>query len=181
VRENNRKKILDAAVRVVQRDGVNRLTLEAVAEETGVTRGGMTYHFRDRAALSLALQEHLASSWEESLTRAAGKAADQATAKEKAAAYATVAMASATSGELELILQGGRDASLSEPWRQVLQRWTPSIEDAIADPTAMRLFILRLAADGLWVYDSLNGHKLSTERRQTIADQITTFADGKLP
>jgi hypothetical protein len=50
----------------------------------------------------------------------------------------------------------------------------------MTDPAAMRLFILRLAADGLWVYDSLAGQTLSTEMRQTIAEQITAFADEKL-
>jgi AcrR family transcriptional regulator len=172
VRENNRTKILDAALRVVQRTGADQLTLESTAEEAGVTRGGMTYHFRDRAALNLALQEHLAAGWEDRLSQAAGKQAEQATPQEKSAAYAKVAMT-----ELELILQAGRDPSLNAPWRRAQQRWAPTIEEAMASHAAMRLFVIRLAADGLWMYDALSGETLSGQMRAAIADAIAVIMD----
>lgn len=177
MRANNRSRILDAAVRVVQRVGASRLTLEAAAEEAGVTRGGMTYHFRDRAALSLALQEHLAAGWEEQLVLAAGKSATDASAAEKAIAYAHVAMDSASNGELELILESAHDAVLNEPWRRVQRRWAPSVEEAIADRAAMQRLILCLAADGLWAYESLSGQKLAVGVRHTIAQQIALLVD----
>lgn len=175
MRENNRTKILDAALRVVQRAGAEQLTLDATAEEAGVTRGGMTYHFRDRAALNVALQEHLAAGWEDRLSQAAGKPAQQATPGEKAAAYAQVAMAASASGELELILQGGRDPVLNAPWRRVQQRWAPTVEEAMASQDAMRLFVLRLAADGLWMHDALSGETLSGQMRTSVANAITAL------
>ena len=73
MRPNNRTRILEAATRVVERDGVRRLTLEATAEEAGLTRGGMKYHFRDKDALMLALQEFESARWEAQLEEAAGK------------------------------------------------------------------------------------------------------------
>lgn len=180
MRANNKSKILDAAVRVVQRDGARRLTLEATAEEAGLTRGGMMYHFRDRDALALSMQEYLAAQWEERMVEAAGKSAADSTANERAAAYARVAMESATRAELELILETGHDPVLHEPWLRVQRRWTPTAEQAASDPEAMRHFILRLAADGLWSFDSLGSQKLPAELRQLVADQIVAFAN-RLP
>ena len=43
--------ILDAAQRVVARDGAARLSLDAIAREVGLTKGGVLYNFKSKAAL----------------------------------------------------------------------------------------------------------------------------------
>jgi len=55
VRPTARRAILDAANRIVIRDGVARLTLDAVAAEAGVSKGGLLYHFRSKEALITAM------------------------------------------------------------------------------------------------------------------------------
>ena len=42
---NTQKAILDAANRIVIGQGVERLTLEQVAAEAGMSKGGLLYHF----------------------------------------------------------------------------------------------------------------------------------------
>jgi AcrR family transcriptional regulator len=44
----SKDRILDAAERVVLRDGVGRLTLDAVAQETQLSKGGLLYHFKSK-------------------------------------------------------------------------------------------------------------------------------------
>jgi AcrR family transcriptional regulator len=51
VRTSNRTALLEAAVRVASRDGAARLTLDAVAQEAGVSKGGLLYHFASKEAL----------------------------------------------------------------------------------------------------------------------------------
>jgi AcrR family transcriptional regulator len=55
---SSRGKILDAAVQVAIRDGVLAMTLEAVAKEAGVSKGGLIYHFRTKDDLIAAMLEH---------------------------------------------------------------------------------------------------------------------------
>lgn len=62
-----REALLDAAVRVVGRGGLRRLTYRAVAEEAGVTHGLVVHHFGTRdalieAALTHAIRSSLSSS-----------------------------------------------------------------------------------------------------------------------
>ncbi|MGW1209128.1 TetR/AcrR family transcriptional regulator [Streptomyces sp. NPDC002499] len=62
-----REALLDAAVRVVARGGLRRLTYRAVAEEAGVTHGLVVHHFGTRdalieAALTHAIRSSLSSS-----------------------------------------------------------------------------------------------------------------------
>jgi AcrR family transcriptional regulator len=67
MRESNRDKILDGVVRLIERDGVTAVTFDAVAAETGITRGGIIYHFSSRDELILATHQHLARQWEAQL------------------------------------------------------------------------------------------------------------------
>ena len=52
--------LLDAAIRVVTRDGLGALTLDGVAREAGVSKGGLTHHFATKDALVTAMLEHFA-------------------------------------------------------------------------------------------------------------------------
>lgn len=50
-RSNARERIIDAAITLANRLGAGRISLEAVAEEAGVSKGGLLYHFASKAAL----------------------------------------------------------------------------------------------------------------------------------
>jgi AcrR family transcriptional regulator len=56
----NRLKILEAAERLVARHGIERVSMDMVAEEAGVGKGTIFRRFGDRASLALALlDEHV--------------------------------------------------------------------------------------------------------------------------
>ena len=63
-----REALLDAAVRVVARGGLRRLTYRAVAQEAGVTHGLVVHHFGSRDAL---IEEALAHAVRQSLSSSA--------------------------------------------------------------------------------------------------------------
>src|SRR3954449_11619979 len=50
-------RLLDAAATVVHRDGAQALTLDAVAREAEVSKGGLLYHFKSKRELVEALVE----------------------------------------------------------------------------------------------------------------------------
>ena len=58
---SSRAKILDAAVQVALRDGILAMTLDAVAKEAGVSKGGLIYHFRSKDDLIAAMLVHFRS------------------------------------------------------------------------------------------------------------------------
>ena len=47
---DRRSQILDAAEAVVMRDGVRNLTLDAVAQQSSISKGGLLYHFPTKEA-----------------------------------------------------------------------------------------------------------------------------------
>jgi AcrR family transcriptional regulator len=52
---SSRDKILDAAVRVAVQDGILAMTLDAVAREASVSKGGLLHHFRSKDDLITAM------------------------------------------------------------------------------------------------------------------------------
>ncbi|SCE54411.1 helix-turn-helix domain-containing protein, partial [Streptomyces sp. OspMP-M43] len=55
MRTSKRTQILEAATRVVQREGVKSVTFDSVAAEAGLTKGGLLYHFASRDDLVRAI------------------------------------------------------------------------------------------------------------------------------
>ena len=50
-----KENLLEAAIRVVREDGAAQLTLDRVAKDAGVSKGGLLYHFPNKDALITAL------------------------------------------------------------------------------------------------------------------------------
>src|SRR5690349_12441937 len=65
-----RDRLLDAAERVVARDGVLNLTLDAVARESGVSKGGLLYHFPSKSGLIMAIVDRVATECDAEQTQA---------------------------------------------------------------------------------------------------------------
>ncbi|MDX3594776.1 TetR/AcrR family transcriptional regulator [Streptomyces sp. ID03-2B] len=191
MRTSKRTQILDAATRVVQREGVKSVTFDSVAAEAGLTKGGLLYHFASRDDLIQAIHQHLADRWEADLVAAAGKPAAEATRDERLAAYTRVAIQSATRAELLLMLEGSTNTAHAAVWKAVTERWAPppppppppppasapAPASTSADPAALDRFILRLAADGLWLYESLTSDRLDPAMRQAVAERIADALD----
>ncbi|MFJ9685898.1 TetR/AcrR family transcriptional regulator [Streptomyces bacillaris] len=172
MRTSKRTQILEAAARVVEREGVKSVTFDSVAAEAGLTKGGLLYHFASRDDLVRAIHQHLADQWEASMTAAAGKPATEATDTERLTAYTRVATQSATRAELLFMLEGSTTAEHAAPWNAVTERWAPPPAPATGDPAALDRFIARLAADGLWLYESLTDQRLGPDLRQAIAERL---------
>lgn len=60
-RDDTRTRLLDAAEAIVADRGVGALTLEAVAAEAGVSKGGLLHHYPSKEALLTAIVARLAA------------------------------------------------------------------------------------------------------------------------
>src|SRR2546426_760598 len=66
-------KLLDAAEAVVVRQGISNLTLDAVAAEAGMSKGGLLHHFRTKDRLVEALVVRSAENWRACCLEAYGR------------------------------------------------------------------------------------------------------------
>jgi AcrR family transcriptional regulator len=180
---SRRSAILDSAQSIVVREGTGALTLDKIASEAKVSKGGLLYHFSTKEQLVAALVArtieyfdrdlaHYHKSFEEhpgTHTRAFATATmegqwaqDAGIAPRGLDLFATVSAAFSTSPEL------------MEPLRNAYERWQNQVEDDGIDPVLAT--ILRLAADGLWFTEMLGLSNFTPEQRQAILGKITHLA-----
>ena len=62
--QDSKSSILDAALDLIRRSGAPALTIDAVAEEAGFSKGGVLYNFPTKDALITGMVEHLALQFE---------------------------------------------------------------------------------------------------------------------
>jgi AcrR family transcriptional regulator len=173
MRTSNRTRILDAAVRVINRDGVRGVTFESVSAEAGLTRGGLLYHFPSREALLHGIDLHLVQMWEAQMEAIVGKPTAEATQHERYQAFVRVSALSATRAELMFMLESVNAETGSAPWSEAMTRWAPQAPaPGNATPQALDAFVARLAADGLWIYEAMYGGGMDTDMRQVVIDRI---------
>lgn len=168
MRQSNKPMILEAAVAVIESDGITALTFDSVAAASGLTRGGIIYHFASREDLIGAIHHHLAHRWEAQLEAACGKPAEQATPRERLTAYIRVAAMAATRAELHMLLDS-TNTKHAAAWDHVLTRWIPSRDTPGTNDSAR---IALLAADGLWVNEAIGSSRMSPDERAHAAEKI---------
>ncbi len=143
-----RVKLLDAAEAVVAREGVNSLTLNAVADEAGVSKGGLLYHFPSKSALVLAVVERLASACAAETAKAIDLEPDAPGRFTRAYVTARVDPPDPKDAPIHtaLLAAAGTDPEYLEPFRQRHMEWQERLVHDEIDPAIAT--IVRLAIDG---------------------------------
>src|SRR5690625_7945911 len=76
MRPSKKHEILDAAVALIEADGLDAVSYEALAEASNMSKSGIIYHFPSRHEIMRGIHQHLADQWEHELERNAGGPAD---------------------------------------------------------------------------------------------------------
>jgi AcrR family transcriptional regulator len=171
-----RKTILEAASRVTAQNGALNLTLEAVAKEAGVSKGGLLYHFPNKEALiSSLIDEHLAS-WSKAVTNAKDK--------EKGAFTRAFVKTTLSPLELETQLSSGLLAAVAlspdllEPVKKHYAAWQKELEQDGINPVTATL--VRLAADGLYFAEVFDLAPPKGKLKKQLETRLLNMTKGKI-
>jgi AcrR family transcriptional regulator len=175
---STRANILRAANRVVEEGGVSGLTLEAVAREAGLSKGGLLYHFPSKEALISGMIGRLIEGFEDALGLELGRDEDAGGGR-WTRAYARASFAEdrwylQVSAGLLAAVAG--DPALLDPLRRGYedgQRWAE--RDAI-DPAVATL--VRLAADGLFFAELLGFAPPEGALRERVLEALLSLTEG---
>ncbi|WP_278187400.1 TetR/AcrR family transcriptional regulator [Micromonospora sp. R77] len=169
-----REQLLDAATRVLLRDGAEHVTLSAVAAEAGVSKGGLLYHFASKAALAAGLVDRLVGRFDAAMhscderpgaaTRTyLAHSVGQTPAGDRQAAAAVLA---------GLLMD---PASLA-PLRERYTRWQHRLENDGIDPAVAT--VVRLAADGWWQAELLDLAPPDPALREQVLAMLDSLITG---
>jgi AcrR family transcriptional regulator len=174
-RPKARDKVLEAARRIVETRGAGHLTFDELAAVSGVTRGGITYHFPTKEALLKGLIEADIVDWEKT-----SEALESECSCPKAAAYMGQVRCNLDSSDAGnrryvsgLMSAAMVDPGLLDPIRAYQRRkfaeWDWSDENLLR-------YVLLLAAEGVFWQDFFDLNPLPLDVRARIVALIERLA-----
>jgi AcrR family transcriptional regulator len=165
-RADTKDRLLNAAGAVVRRDGAQALTLDAVAAEAGVSKGGLLYHFGTKRELIEALVDRWLAEFQEDIDAAGpGFVRGYVLASDPDGKHAD---------ELGMLAAFAADPSVLGKARERYAIWQDRVEREGSDPVDAT--VARLAADGLWLAELLGMAPPRGQLREQVLSRLLELA-----
>ena len=158
-----RERLLDAAAKVVHRDGAQALTLDAVAREAEVSKGGLLYHFKSKNDLVNAMVERWMAEFQREIDEA-----------DEHFVRGYVKASAPAGNELGMLAALVADPSLLVAVRRQYGIWQDRVEREGRDPVDAT--VARLAADGLWLAELLGMGPPTGVLRDQVLERLLDLA-----
>lgn len=175
-----RDSLLDAAKRVVQRVGAGNLTLDAVAKEAGVSKGGLLYHFPSKADLLRGMVAHAMHHAEEQMTKSLGPSPERGAFARGYLRHSMEAKEGPYCGKPKretvwsMLGAAANDPTLLHPVVEQHARWQRRLEEEVGDPDVAT--IIRLVGHGLWSVELFGFAVPDAAQRERIMETLCRMA-----
>jgi AcrR family transcriptional regulator len=168
-RPSKRDALLDVAQRIVAERGARALTLDALAAEAGVSKGGVLYHFESRETLLGGMVDRLMAGFDADLPspseagflRAYVERTTRDRGSERGAASALVVALAESPG-------------LLQPVHAAMKRWAGRVAKSVSDPALAH--VVMMAADGLWYSEVFGMPPLNRRERSALIGRLLRLA-----
>lgn len=167
---DTKRRILRAAARVINTNGVLALTLEAAAKEAQVSKGGLLYHFPSKDALINGMNDYLLQGFTDEVEAAAH--ADSGEKGKWTRAYTAITfnqLDSEVDMNIAILAAAATNPALLESVATRLQKLHDHMEQDGIDPILST--IVRLAVDGMY-FNQLYGMRLAEDVREKVLDSL---------
>jgi AcrR family transcriptional regulator len=176
-RPNSRERILKAASELVREVGANNISLDAVAERAGISKGGLLYNFPTKVELLRAIVSRHVERMEAQVAEARARHADSPNALIHAVIDSCCLAEDAgrpakPTGILAAIAQ---DPQLLDPVREHVRRLMQEIRRTSRNPD--RALIALLALEGLRTHDLFEFGALQPQERERLLSSLARLVE----
>lgn len=179
-RSQTRDAILQATSQVIRDKGIEGLTLDAVAKEAGVSKGGLLYHFPSKDALIAGAISQLIDDHETALQQEFDRDETPNTPGQWIRAYirATLNYDKQALALISPLAQAAVDnPDLLEPALAYDRRWQQKLKESNFD--LVEATIIQLAIDGLWLSESFNLGAPEEPLRSQVIERLLEMTYGR--
>jgi AcrR family transcriptional regulator len=170
-----RQQLLDVAAKLSLEKGPASVTLDAVSQAAGVSKGGLLHHFPNKLSLLDGLFDDLT----QKLDRALGDLMrDDPEPKGRfTRAYVSVFVLpdGIADGEKWKVLTVAliSEPHLRERWRQWVER---HLAENVGTDSTLETMLVRYAVDGLWLADLLGSPSMDAKTRAAMLDRLLALS-----
>ena len=177
-RNSKRAEILKVACRLVRRHGASHLTLDAVAKEAGVSKGGLLYHFPTKESLIQAALDDFLDRFDSETDAEASR--NPSLDNRWAQAY-LIKTFEIDKEDLEMsfgiLAAASNQPALLDPMRERYVLWQSRMTAECRDP--VEATVARLAADGLFFCELFGFAPLDPELRSKVLAYLMTMVKSR--
>ncbi len=183
---SSRERLLASAVQVAIREGISAMTLEAVAREAGVSKGGLLYHFSSKDELIAAMLEHHAARIQKAVE---AKMAEDENPRGRWFRALVQTIHGCVGGDpalpemprflIAMLAASATNPSLLDPIRHRLKHVREKLLEE--GPNGVRQVALWPAIFGLMLWRHLGVLADDDPVRQSIVDELLSLAEGPDP
>ncbi len=174
----DRDAVLDAAERVVSRDGAARMTLEAVAHEAGISKASVLYDYKSKQALIKAIIERLIERENLRLRDCIANLGPVPDAVMRGRIASTMPLISEADRAvaLNLVAALAGDAALRGSIHEAYRHHIDEVVQASSQPNAAMLAFLAL--EGLRLMECFGFYTWSQKERERMLNDIESLLQG---
>lgn len=169
---NKKSNLLTAASEIVKEEGVVKLTLEAVAQRAGISKGGLLYHYPSKEALIKGMVEEWTNIYFESITTLVNKDSEETGKWNRAYIKTTFFDLDNNNKKLSSALMAAMfiNPDLLDEYKQKYDiLHTKLLNDGI-DP--LKITMARLLIDGLWFSEIFGISTLKEDLKTQVFDEL---------
>lgn len=175
-RRSSKESLLNAAERVIKRQGMASTTIEAVAAEAGLSKGGLFYHFASKKDMLLQLLERFENQFIVLRKQIYDSLPEGPNRLLKATIIASTRHPAKCETNISNVIALLDDVELREMVSKMKTRLFKEITEGYPQPHKVALALL--AVDGLWVMDLFGADAISAELEKQIVDVLLTLIDA---
>ncbi|QQK79103.1 TetR/AcrR family transcriptional regulator [Salicibibacter cibi] len=170
-----REKILKAAAKTVSRVGIGNVTLEQVAEEAGISKGGLLYHFPSKQALLKGMVDYVFKRSNEAI-------AEYENAHDFSLSYVLSTLddvdreGDISTMDKSAIMAIANDRDLLTPMQQQYNEWMRLLRAENSEEVAT---IIRLITSGLWFENLFDIHLHGNEDRTHVLNVVKALIEKR--
>lgn len=172
-RPSARARLLEAALGLILEGGAEAVTYESLAQRTGLSKGGVLYHFPSREAMNKAIREHVRQRYRDARRAETEALPDTPARALKGWALASLNNRSGLDAVSARIMTSGLWNS-SEGRAHHRERFAAISEGVGFDRAA----VVYLAAEGLWFLELVGFLPFSRKDRKRVVERLMALADG---
>ncbi|WP_054703563.1 TetR/AcrR family transcriptional regulator [Bacillus sp. JCM 19041] len=171
---SKKQSILLAAYRIVETKNIQELTLDEVAKQAGVSKGGLLYHFPSKEALLKGMIGGVTEGWEELLEH---KKEDLSFAmRYYLASFKATDDPNFASLNTTMVAARTYQSDLLQPLQRKFKEWHTELESEVGEEA----LLIRLICNGLWFSDLFGLEPITETQKQQLTKIVKKMTENKM-
>lgn len=167
--------IIEAASQVVLNNGVQKLTLNAVAEEANMSKGGLLYHYGTKEALIVAMNVHVINGFRSYIENYVDKGHSYHTAYLKATLQMVKERTNLFDITTSLLAAIATNRDVLDLWREEYKFLNDKFSQE--DYPLEHTLLVKSVCDGLWFAKLFEFNHMTHQDEQTVITYLLKLID----